>query len=411
MDVIKNGYEQLVNAIIRPPRCEYELSDLGPALFTLRGKRAKRTDFELVNSRGLTLQCSYYEPTKRPAKLPCVIYCHGNCGSRLDATEALRLLIPMNVCVLSFDFSGSGLSQGEFVSLGYYEKLDLEAVVDWLRKSIKVTRIGLWGRSMGAVTSILFGVSDPSIACMVLDSPFSSLNTLSSELVEKLQSKIPKLMVKVGMKLITKSVRKQANFDIAKLEPIKEVDKCFIPCLFAHGEEDDFIHPSHSKKLHEKYSGDKNLILFKGDHNSMRPGFFYDSAAIFFSNHLLVESDFGGDNPLTKDEVEDEDLDELPIDIINQLSLSEENSMSQVLYYAPTSSDEEDEQLRQAILLSMQGDSSVDTTNADLTSTETKDSTVKSEQNPNKQVTVIKDNTEKSEQNSENKSNKEKKDK
>jgi len=46
---------------------------------------------------------------------------------------------------------------------------------------------GLWGRSMGAATSLLYGATDPSIACMVLDSPFTSLTTVAKELVESAQ--------------------------------------------------------------------------------------------------------------------------------------------------------------------------------------------------------------------------------
>lgn len=42
---------------------------------------------------------------------------------------------------------------------------------------------GLWGRSMGAATAIMYGASDPSIAGMILDSPFTSLKQLSKELV------------------------------------------------------------------------------------------------------------------------------------------------------------------------------------------------------------------------------------
>ena len=37
---------------------------------------------------------------------------------------------------------------------------------------------------MGAATALMFGASDPSIAGMVLDSPFSSLSKLANELVE-----------------------------------------------------------------------------------------------------------------------------------------------------------------------------------------------------------------------------------
>ncbi len=64
---------------------------------------------------------------------------------------------------------------GETISLGYYEQEDLMAVINFLRSSGMVSRIGLWGRSMGAATSVLVAARDPSIAGMVLDSAFSSL--------------------------------------------------------------------------------------------------------------------------------------------------------------------------------------------------------------------------------------------
>ena len=41
-----------------------------------------------------------------------------------------------------------------------------------LRSTGKVTKIGLWGRSMGAATSLFYGQKDPSVAALVLDSPF-----------------------------------------------------------------------------------------------------------------------------------------------------------------------------------------------------------------------------------------------
>jgi hypothetical protein len=38
-----------------------------------------------------------------------------------------------------------------------------------------VSTIGLWGRSMGAVTALMYADYDPSIGGLVLDSPFSNL--------------------------------------------------------------------------------------------------------------------------------------------------------------------------------------------------------------------------------------------
>ena len=89
----------------------------------------------------------------------------------------------MGMTVMAFDFSGCGKSEGEWVTLGYKEQDDLATVVKYLRTTRRVSVIGLWGRSMGAVTSIFYTAKEPAeIGGMVLDSPFCNLNRLTLEL-------------------------------------------------------------------------------------------------------------------------------------------------------------------------------------------------------------------------------------
>jgi alpha-beta hydrolase superfamily lysophospholipase len=103
----------------------------------------------------------------------------------------------MNITVFSFDFSGCGHSEGDWVTLGYKEQDDLQTVIDYLRSTCSVSLIGLWGRSMGAVTSIFYTAKEPAaIAAMVLDSPFSNLNKLSLELA-RTYSRIPEIIAKI----------------------------------------------------------------------------------------------------------------------------------------------------------------------------------------------------------------------
>ena len=138
--------------------------------------------------------------------MPCVIYMHGNSSCRLEALDAVPYLLPQNITVFCFDFAGCGKSDGEYISLGYHEKEDLNCVVEHLRKSGKVSLIGLWGRSMGAATALLHGHRDPSIAAMVLDSPVSSLKELAQEIVYN-NSKIPNFLTSMALKMVRSSIR------------------------------------------------------------------------------------------------------------------------------------------------------------------------------------------------------------
>jgi hypothetical protein len=71
---------------------------------------------QLVNSRNLRLRCSHWEPVdeERPSKcMGCVIYLHGNSGSRMDAAEnVVMLLHSFHLTYFAFDFAGAGQSEG-----------------------------------------------------------------------------------------------------------------------------------------------------------------------------------------------------------------------------------------------------------------------------------------------------------
>lgn len=337
-------YTTLYELIIRPPRYEYDEEDLGPSDFFYKGQKMHREDFQLVNPRKLKIEVSHYHGLGWDlAKTPCVIYCHGNAGSRLDGGEAVRRLLPLGVSVVCFDAAGSGKSEGEYVSLGWFEKDDVATIVNHLRDTHMAERIGIWGRSMGAVTALFYASTDPTIVGLVLDSPFSSLVTLADELSGNfLPPKVPKMFVSLGMKMVRNSIRKKAGFDIKDLDTLKIVDRCFSPALFAHGSDDNFIKPHHSQLLHDKYAGDKNIVFVDGDHNDPRPGYFFDSVSIFFANCFSLPI------PDISSAPEDFELPPVPMGAaLLAQEIGEENLQAFL-------NDTEDEQMRQAIYLSLQ---------------------------------------------------------
>ena len=83
-------WDQLVDAVCRPPRDEYSEEDLvggRRAAFRLAAapgaapRRYYREDVELRNPAGQRLLASHYRPcvvTSRDGRLPCVVYCHCN---------------------------------------------------------------------------------------------------------------------------------------------------------------------------------------------------------------------------------------------------------------------------------------------------------------------------------------------
>lgn len=144
---LKTGYEELVSAIIRPPRARYTLAELGAAEFDVHGRAFKREDVQVLNARGLLLEGSWWQPVEYGREqLPCVVCMHGNSSCRLDALEVLPLVLNMGISLFAFDFAGCGNSQGDYITLGYNEKDDAANVIEFLRSSGRVSTIALWGR-------------------------------------------------------------------------------------------------------------------------------------------------------------------------------------------------------------------------------------------------------------------------
>ena len=61
-------------------------------------------------------------------------------------------------------------------------------------------------------------------------------------------------------------------------------------CIIGHAVDDTFVVKAHSERLLAKYGGDKELCLFEGDHNSVRPRCFYTKVLMFFHVCLQCEA-------------------------------------------------------------------------------------------------------------------------
>mmetsp|Transcript_81797 Transcript_81797/g.162318 ORF Transcript_81797/g.162318 Transcript_81797/m.162318 type:complete len:447 (+) Transcript_81797:95-1435(+) len=291
VNLISDSYSELWQMIIRPPRSEYTIRQLGPPHFRIGRSTFKRHDVQLGNARGHKLECSHFRPAD-DSKWPCVVYCHGNCSSRLECLDALQPLLEVGISVFTLDFSGSGQSEGEYISLGFHEQQDLRVVIDHLRSLDCVSSVGLWGRSMGASTTVLRASEDPTIAACVMDSPFSSLRQVAEELVLGGAVAVPRFLLSMALRVISGEVESRAGFSIDDLEVIDKAPDAVSPALFAVASDDKFVLPHHGQDLHNSWGGEeRKLVILEGGHNGTRPPKFVKEATEFLRKYLHEAAD------------------------------------------------------------------------------------------------------------------------
>lgn len=312
---IRRAYEHVLRLIIRPPRASYTMDMLGPRKFRFGKGFVTRDDFSVVNSRGLRVVVSLWRPALEESRYafsgtygaalddawtglvgptaphlmstPTIVYLHGNASCRVEGLSILTLCLGLGCAVAACDCAGSGKSDGDYVSLGYYEADDALAVVEYLKASYGLSRYALWGRSMGAVTSLLYASEKaPDTAAVIADSPFASVSRLCRDLVRKAAPKVPAGALTLAVRKVRRSVKYRTQFDIYKCNPELNVKSCKAPGLLVHGADDDFILPSHSDDIASSFGGDCVVLHPPGNHNAKRSFGVFEQIEAFLARHL-----------------------------------------------------------------------------------------------------------------------------
>ncbi len=106
----------------------------------------------VFHSESIALTGSLFLPERADRPVPGVVFLHGFTGSRMEPgylfPRAARVLAAAGIASLTFDFRGSGESDGEFVNVTVPGEIkDAHRALDFLKNTtgIDTARVGLLG--------------------------------------------------------------------------------------------------------------------------------------------------------------------------------------------------------------------------------------------------------------------------
>jgi uncharacterized protein len=198
------------------------------------GLTAEAAEFQ--SGDGVTLR-GWYIPRENSTKT--IIVCSGANGS-LDAdVHVAPWLHEAGFNVLLFNWRAHGQSEGEVVTLGFNERYDLIAAVQFA-KSQGAERVGVLGFSMGGTVALATAAVYEDINAVVADSPFVFvLSAIAGGLIER---GVPEGLSFLLARLFvtTACLRTQLNlFDIDLARWINRVAPR--PLLLIFGEQDVIV--------------------------------------------------------------------------------------------------------------------------------------------------------------------------
>jgi len=126
-------------------------------------------DVTLKTDDGLVIR-GWYLPSQNKA---AVILLHSVASNRLGTRDLALMFTRHGYGVLMIDLRTHGESEGDLLTFGGDEYLDVSAGVDYLqaRPEVDAERIGVMGLSLGASVSILSAAQDTRLAAVVADAP------------------------------------------------------------------------------------------------------------------------------------------------------------------------------------------------------------------------------------------------
>ena len=309
---IKYTYENCWKFIIRPPRDDYLISELDFDLYQIQKSDFIyiREDYSILSKQGFLMECSFFRADlskRKPFIRPVIIYLHGNSSSRVEGKKLAYYLLNKGFDLFVFDFPGCGKSEGEYISLGFHEKDDVGIIVDFIEKFPGVGNIGIWGRSMGAATALMYSHMDKRIKAMCVDSPFAVFRDLAIKLCKKHMT-IPEFIINTILYFLKKTIKKKNGLDLETLKPIDSAEISKTPAFFIHAMKDDLIPYEHTIQIYEKYAGIKSINIVEGNHNTPRQKHLINKIVNFFGKYL--DKNYKEENNEIEDDDENEEYEE-----------------------------------------------------------------------------------------------------
>jgi pimeloyl-ACP methyl ester carboxylesterase len=233
----------------------------GALLFPSRHLNTRKTPDKCVDreftTAGITLrgwQCQ----TTAPARRGMIVYLHGVADNRGSAIGAIDRSLPLGFDVIAYDSRAHGASEGDRCRYGFFEKRDLQAVLD----QVSADNVILIGHSLGAALALQAAAIEPRVKAVVAASTFSDLRTIATERATMFPA--------WSLAPAFARAERDGKFVVDEVSAERAAADIVVPVLLVHGGNDRDTARAHSARVFRALRGPKQMIEVPGaGHNDV----------------------------------------------------------------------------------------------------------------------------------------------
>lgn len=206
------------------------------------------------------LQLHSYVVSQNSNKWAIVVHGYGGSGKLMS--DKSKYFYDMGYNVLIPDLRGHGKSEGDYIGMGWKDRLDIISWINFIINENPNAEIVLHGTSMGAATVLMTsGENLPSnVKAIVADCAYTSAwDEFSYQLETYL--KVPSSYILNVTNMVTKL---KAGYSLKEASALECVKKATVPILFIHGDKDKFVPYSMMDKLYDATNSPKEKLTIEG---------------------------------------------------------------------------------------------------------------------------------------------------
>lgn len=191
-----------------------------------------------------------------PNSRATVILLHPIRGDRRDMLTRAVLLQQHGYSTLLVDLQGHGESIGDNITIGYLEKFDVLAAVEFVRHKNPDHKIGIVGWSLGGAATAL---ANPDIDCLVLESVYP---TIEEAVHNRVKIRLGPLHHIVAPMLLVQ-LKPRLGISLDELRPIDHMAELSCPVLILSGGKDAHTPLAEARRMFEAAKEPKQLVVFE----------------------------------------------------------------------------------------------------------------------------------------------------
>ena len=210
-----------------------------------------------------------------------IIVMHGYPADKANLLD-IAYFLAKDFNVFLFDFRSFGRSEGSYTTAGALEKNDLLGAIEYLDKEKSITKVGLYGFSLGGAVALM--ANNSNVKAIVTDSAYARL----SDIVKHMYSIF--FIFKYFLAYLTKLYGVLfLKINIDDINPVDNIKSVKAPILLIHSEKDSQIPVEEAYLLHDAKKNSELWIVDGADHgmiHSLNPEEYKKRVIGFFKENL-----------------------------------------------------------------------------------------------------------------------------